>query len=690
MAESTVDRWSTYLASSYLSSLSIHASSPPSSSRLIPFSDDTKSLMALALRIPDSLPFHVIVNLGVILPPWSIPSGDSSSSLEEEQTEQAGLSREEDPLRGMFRRSRQAEGGVIDTDDLTEYLKEILDLYRIGGSEEVPRAAVLLFSLLRIGGSSTVDLLQSDSLPFSPQERFQTIFKALTETYGLLSDLNLSFRYLHILARLFPLSPSSTIPLPPIGAVIACLPTSTSTGELPKPFQSLWSDFETVFSVSGGLIGRTSDDGQEWSPTAFRLLETEGDKTEWETEALRREREQVSSPSASGSKSISNSRLALSAQIKASVVSVQQILPDLPSQFISTAMEDEYYGASTSSSMEEAIIQSVLEDTVPPHLRPLLDPTYVPPTVSDHTSSVLEEAETGAEDDPYLTMARQRRLQAESALGKTFDSLSLATPKEDFPALSSEIPDTMRSAILRLVETQREEQEEEEREERERKEARKEVLEKAKNKEKEAIDFEDEDGDTPGARVVGQKFGNDGEDSGEDRSEDEDSSNPTNVPLDIESLLEQTYMADTKVFDRDSNIRRGKPRAALKEQTGLSDEQIEGWKIMLERNPRKLASLNARLGLFAPTSKPPTRTAAQANTNQKGGGAKGDGSVSGNSSNTPRSNGGGSGRGGGNGNRGGSRGRGENKGSRGHSNQARKRGHDRKMARMGGPSGGGD
>jgi hypothetical protein len=38
------------------------------------------------------------------------------------------------------------------------------------------------------------------------------------------------------------------------------------------------------------------------------------------------------------------------------------------------------------------------------------------------------------------------------------------------------------------------------------------------------------------------------------------------------------------VFARDAATRRGKARKELKERTGLGDEQIEGWKVMLERD----------------------------------------------------------------------------------------------------------
>ena len=50
--------------------------------------------------------------------------------------------------------------------------------------------------------------------------------------------------------------------------------------------------------------------------------------------------------------------------------------------------------------------------------------------------------------------------------------------------------------------------------------------------------------------------------------------------------LESAYLAHPEVFARDSATRRGKARKVLKERTGLGDEQIEGWKSMLERDVR--------------------------------------------------------------------------------------------------------
>ncbi|KAI8082593.1 uncharacterized protein B0P05DRAFT_570822 [Gilbertella persicaria] len=54
-----------------------------------------------------------------------------------------------------------------------------------------------------------------------------------------------------------------------------------------------------------------------------------------------------------------------------------------------------------------------------------------------------------------------------------------------------------------------------------------------------------------------------------------------------ESLLIHTFVERPDVFNRKSSVRKSKDRAALRRQTGMSHEQIEGWAIMFNRNPRK-------------------------------------------------------------------------------------------------------
>ncbi|MCJ1405919.1 hypothetical protein MMC11_009153, partial [Xylographa trunciseda] len=66
-----------------------------------------------------------------------------------------------------------------------------------------------------------------------------------------------------------------------------------------------------------------------------------------------------------------------------------------------------------------------------------------------------------------------------------------------------------------------------------------------------------------------------------------------------EEALFSAYRMSPRVFDRDSNTRRGKARIALRSETGMTDEAIEGWAIMLGRDPRRLRRLEAKFSMFA-------------------------------------------------------------------------------------------
>lgn len=98
------------------------------------------------------------------------------------------------------------------------------------------------------------------------------------------------------------------------------------------------------------------------------------------------------------------------------------------------------------------------------------------------------------------------------------------------------------------------------------------------------IAFDDDD---DVGRVGNLKVGGDGEDSdSDDEGEDGDGEGGARAPKpqDPETILELAYIRDPKLFSRDAQTKRSKARSDLKVQTGWDDEQIEGWKIMLERN----------------------------------------------------------------------------------------------------------
>lgn len=61
-----------------------------------------------------------------------------------------------------------------------------------------------------------------------------------------------------------------------------------------------------------------------------------------------------------------------------------------------------------------------------------------------------------------------------------------------------------------------------------------------------------------------------------------------------EEMLFRAFQMDEKAFSRDAATRRGKPRAKLREETGMGDEAIEGWAVMLKRNPQQMKRLEAK------------------------------------------------------------------------------------------------
>ncbi|KAL9044727.1 MAG: hypothetical protein Q9214_002151 [Letrouitia sp. 1 TL-2023] len=65
-----------------------------------------------------------------------------------------------------------------------------------------------------------------------------------------------------------------------------------------------------------------------------------------------------------------------------------------------------------------------------------------------------------------------------------------------------------------------------------------------------------------------------------------------------EQALYSAYKMSPELFGRDTDTRRGKARANLKNETGMTDEAIEGWAIMIERDPRRLRRLEAKYSTF--------------------------------------------------------------------------------------------
>ncbi|MCJ1247694.1 hypothetical protein MMC30_004909 [Trapelia coarctata] len=76
-----------------------------------------------------------------------------------------------------------------------------------------------------------------------------------------------------------------------------------------------------------------------------------------------------------------------------------------------------------------------------------------------------------------------------------------------------------------------------------------------------------------------------------------------------EEALFSAYKMSPEVFGRDANTRRGKARIALKTETRMTDEAIEGWAIMLGRDPRRLRRMEEKLSMATGTQRALASTA---------------------------------------------------------------------------------
>lgn len=182
------------------------------------------------------------------------------------------------------------------------------------------------------------------------------------------------------------------------------------------------------------------------------------------------------------------------------------------------------------------------------------------------------------------------------------------------------------------------------------------------------------------AEALKIKVMGDGEET--DESDSEKQGDEEEEPLTPETILELAWIRDAKLFDRDAVTRRSKGREQLKKDTGWANEQIEGWKVMLDRNPKMQERIKQKHEFSG--NQPPFTLASSSRGGQGiGRGNRGRG----------RGRGGGGGRGGG-------LGRGSTQGPSGDPNAARersfkdkhkasranhnrKRGHDKKMAKAG-------
>lgn len=83
-----------------------------------------------------------------------------------------------------------------------------------------------------------------------------------------------------------------------------------------------------------------------------------------------------------------------------------------------------------------------------------------------------------------------------------------------------------------------------------------------------------------------------------------DSATPGNNPEEaitdpIEEVFFRAFKVTPHVFGRDATTRRSELRMALKEETGVTDEVLEGWALVLSRDPQQMRRLEAKYSSFS-------------------------------------------------------------------------------------------
>ncbi|GAA6027161.1 hypothetical protein JCM8097_002443 [Rhodosporidiobolus ruineniae] len=377
------------------------------------------------------------------------------------------------------------------------------------------------------------------------------------------------------------------------------------------------------------------------------------------------------------------------AEIASAISQLQDLFPDLSSSFLRFCLAHSSFSASSTAEKTERLVAALLEDNLPAELQRLKEGGAAeaaspppPPPSAPKPAPAPAPAPTGTtraniyDDDALFSRGKLLVGGKERKLAPSSQASSAAN-------LKLQLDDSLKASIIALAEAPSSDEEDDE-----------------GGDGGEAF-LEDEPGAAePRIRVGdGEPKDGDGDSDGDEQGDGPQggsTASTSSVPPASSSgggayhpavllTLESVYLRSPALFGRDSATRRGKARKELREKTGLGDEQIEGWRSMLERDPKKLQKLRDKHQDLAATANHPSSSAAssarQAPPHQQ---------QQTSSSGQPRQQpqgaspgGRGGGRGGGQGGRGGKGG--THKGGDGGRKESDRavRGRDRKMQRMG-------
>ncbi|KAF4126176.1 activating signal cointegrator complex subunit 2 [Geosmithia morbida] len=245
------------------------------------------------------------------------------------------------------------------------------------------------------------------------------------------------------------------------------------------------------------------------------------------------------------------------------ITQIQDLFPDLGSAFISKCLDE--YGEDV-----EQVVANLLAETLPPHLASA--DRSEPLSSNDSPETHFASHSTPPQVPAQLPTRRNIYDNDE------FDDLSVDMSKVSFgknhDKTSREVESTApdKAAILTALA---------------------------------AFDLDDDErDDTYDAADVGGTV-----DSSNQEADGVSSGN--------EEILYRAYAVDERLFGRDAGTRRGQYRAKLREETGMTDEAIEGWAVMLSRNPQQKRRLEGKYAFSGEQAKL-ERTSWTANTDDDG------------------------------------------------------------------------
>ncbi|KAF7716988.1 Uncharacterized protein PECH_003201 [Penicillium ucsense] len=248
------------------------------------------------------------------------------------------------------------------------------------------------------------------------------------------------------------------------------------------------------------------------------------------------------------------------------VSQVQDLFPDLGSAFIVRLLD-------TYRDNPETVIAHLLDESLPPELQSLDRSERLPPMAGPHQDHLQPRATPPAVNSPLQEPVPPRKNVFDNDVDLAELSLSgAAEGKVRFgranPELTADevLADRSKHAINKAA-----------------------ILSALATFDSD----DDERDDTYDVADVGGTV--DSATAGTDAEAEAVARNQKLAADQLDLTLLRAYKSNPAIFARDSATRRSQPRLALKRETTMTDEAIEGWAVMLSRDPKRLSKLENKL-----------------------------------------------------------------------------------------------